>query len=141
VVTEVAFDGDALGRRGIGIVFEDRFAVMEDGSFVLNAAALIVGAGKDTRTAADAAVMIDQHNTVIARIAGPGWADRNARRVFAVATEGWQKGPPRIGKFAVFVFQNLRVVDVVGRIVFDLAGDGAGVAADAFLQINDHSIF
>jgi len=141
VVTEVAFGGDALWRCRMGVVFEDRFAIVKNCPLVLDAGALIIGARQNTRAAADAAVMIDQNNTVIAGIAGLGRADRYARRVLAMTAEGRQKCPAGVRKFTEFVFQNLGVVDIVRRVVLDLAGDGTGVATDAFLDINDHSVF
>jgi hypothetical protein len=52
-----------------------------------------------------------------------------------------QKITPRVGKLALLNILDPGAVDADGNVVFGFAGDGAGVAADAFSLVYDKGVF
>ena len=96
-----------------------------------------VGAGHDAVLAADALAVIHQHHAVVALVAGAGGAHADAFRVVAMLARHGQVVHLQVGIGSRRAHrQHLVVERAQPHVVLLLAHDGAGVAADAAVQID-----
>src|SRR5437879_345624 len=111
-----------VGGAGIG--------VDEDG---------VVRTGIHTCLAANAAAVVEVDDAVVPseeRIRG---ADRDARGIVTVVAAHHRVEAPRVGKDPLFDVLNPGPVDPQRNTKLRLAGDGAGVAADARILVDEES--
>jgi hypothetical protein len=100
----------------------------------------IIWAGLHTRLTADAPVIIEIHDSILARIEGLHGANLHAGRIRTVVTPEHGEDPPRIGKYALLRLFHPGPVYANGDIVFSFAGYRAGMAADALAVVNNESV-
>ena len=150
--------GDAVGLvhgRVVDAVGAQR-AFLHDAAGVVEFAGA-VGAGPGAQAAADAQILVHQHDAVRRPlVGGAGGADGNAGRIVAMqagagemerearaavvdleAVDAVQPGPRRFGAVGRGVGQRRGRPHRVPR----LAGDGAGMAADADIEVDDQAQF
>src|SRR3989442_921333 len=101
----------------------------------------VVGAGLHARLAADAAVAVEIDDAVIASEQRSHRTDRNARRVVAMIAPEHREEAPSVGILALLDVLDPSAKCADGNFVFGLAGDRAGVAADAPAMVDDEAVF
>ena len=95
----------------------------------------VVGARVHARLAADAVVVLEVDNAVVGTEQCVRRADRHARRVFALIAPHHREVSTRVGKFAGLDVLHPGPVDAERHIVFALARNRAGVAADTGITV------
>ena len=155
---EMAFAGCAhrqvlAGARPFTAVLEARhgLVLLDRGRAVAVECALVhgagvVGAGCHAFSAADALLVVDHHQPG-PQTGGllPGGAvsalDRagfHAGRVVALQTRPGQEGAAHLGVCALFVFVHRSIKHARRQLVLRHAAHGAGMAAHAFAQVDEH---
>ena len=118
VIAEVAL----VGRVGLGVDV-DR----------------VVGTCVHAALAADAVVVVEVDHAVGRAVEGVGRADRHARGVVAVIAPHHGEVPAHVRERAGLDVLDPRAVDSERDVVLALAGDGAGVAADAGIAVEQEA--
>lgn len=98
-----------------------------------------IGARRDAQAAADAAVGINDDDSVVTFIRGIDGANFYAGRIVALHTRARDVHAFDVWIRAHFSFKDDVVRDPWRRAILSFARHCAGVAANAFLQVNDHS--
>jgi hypothetical protein len=82
-------------------------------------------------SATDAAIVIEVDDAVIAREQRGRWTDRRTRRILTMIAAMDAELPRDVGVCALLDVLHVGAVDPDRDVMFRLAGDGAGMAADA----------
>ena len=101
---------------------------------------LIVGARDHAGAAADARVAVQIDDAVAALEERVGRANLRARRFVALVAEDGKEEPARVGKGAFLDGLHPAAIHADRNLVLSLAGDGAGVTADAFSKIDGEPV-
>ena len=99
----------------------------------------LVGAGDRAIAAADAHIVVHRHQPVFALAGRAGRADRDAGRLGAMLAAGDEELALDVGVFALLDIDHPPPLDVGQRVVPVLAGDRAGLAADAAVDVDRHA--
>ena len=100
-----------------------------------------VGASHDAVLAADALAVVNQHHAVLALVAGAGGAHVHALRVVAMLARHGQVVHLQVGIGSRRAHrQHLVVERAQPHVVLLLAHDGAGVAADAAIEVDINNV-
>jgi hypothetical protein len=118
----------------------DAKAALLDVPFFLDDSDMI-GACGNAVLASDTLFFVDQDDPVLSLVGGARRANRHAGRIVAVLALDRQKLPVEIGELPEFPFFEVIVRFILPQVVLILAGDAAGIAADAFRLIDDHPVF
>ena len=110
------------------------------GPRLVHAVARIIGAGHRAIGAADADVVIDGDNPVGALFRGRRGADIKAGRFVAMHAADRHECAAHIGECAGLEIQHLAPHHARGGGILVLAGGGAGLAADATVEIGNNGI-
>ena len=114
----------------LSLVWSELLAVVALG--ILGDETNLVGTSHDASPAANALILVNQHQIVFfPLVAGPGWAHRNTGRFAAVITTDRQKNFPRQGIFPLLFFQHPHPEDARRSPILGLTGQGTTLAADA----------
>src|SRR3990170_1655629 len=104
--------------------------------------ACAVGTGHEAVPASDAAVVVDDHDAVGRTLVGRiHRADRDARPMLAMEARLGHEDGTVVPRARQLLPGHDRVEDARRRLVLDLAGDDARLAADALLRVDDHAPF
>src|ERR1022692_1364523 len=90
--------------------------------------------------AADTLLFVHHHNAIRTDVSGASGTGFRTRGVGAVIAKYRQESPLGCGVSAHFARHHTGEVHALGCAVFLLAGHGAGVAANAPLQVDHHSV-
>ena len=96
----------------------------------------VVRAGLRAGFAADAAACVEINDSVFAGKKRRHRTNLDARRVGAMIAAHHRKQSSRVGESSFFDVFNPRSINAERNVVFRFAGDGAGVATNAFAVIN-----
>jgi len=91
--------------------------------------------------AADAPVAVEIDDPVIASEKSSHRADRYARSVIAVVAPEYREEPPSVRVFALLDVLDPGAKRAKRNLVLGFAGDGTGVASDAFPMVDDKAVF
>ena len=85
-------------------------------------------------------LVVEINDPVMALVERPGWADGHAGSVFAVVAPHHRKVASGVRKLALLDVLDPGTEDAHRHFVLHLAGDGAGMAADALPLIDDEPV-
>ena len=91
----------------------------------------VIGTSLHAGSATDAAIIIEVDDAVIAREQRGRWTNRRTRRILTMIAAMDAELPRNVGVHALLDVLHVGAVDADRDVVFRLAGDGAGMAADA----------
>ena len=111
-----------------------------DGAEIIVEVQRIVRAGLHTCAATDTRVAIDVDNSIRAFLKRVDGTDRDAGRVGTLVAPKYGKVPADVGELTDLGVLHRRSEVADRNVVLGLAGDGAGVAADAPRLIDDEPI-
>src|SRR5262249_25006914 len=98
-----------------------------------------IGARDRAVAAADAHVVLDEDDAVLALLAGTGRAHRHARRLGAVLAAHRQEGAAHVGILADLHVHHVPPEDPRWQRVLLVTGDGARLAAHALADVDHHA--
>ena len=142
VIDPVDTEGALLGDAEPFVVGDRLFLkrlLSEIELLVVNDGPRLVGAGDGAGCAADAQIVVHGDQPVGPLLGGAGRAHGHAGRLGAVLAADHHEHPLHIGEGAGFHVQNPPPLNAGDRIVGMLAGDGAGLTADAAIDVDHHA--
>jgi hypothetical protein len=137
---EVAFRDYAGAVTPVPHLLERRWAVWEVVAVSIVEKSLMIRASQHTSAAADALFCVDIDNAVRPFESRAGGTNLVARRLGAMVALKGNGGAAHLGIFTGFMFDHTQPHDARRGCVLRLANQGTARAADALLEVDDHSV-
>jgi len=120
--------------------FKNRLTVGIHRAAVLHQRSHLIGAVLDAGAAADAHLIVNHDHTVRPLIGGPGGTNIGASGLLAMIAQHGQENSVGMRESPHFLLEHGGLKNPRRRIVFRLAGDHTGIAADTSLQVDHHTV-